>query len=582
MEEMIEEGYLDTADPFSRMVADLLVAHGVREVVCSPGSRNAPLLLAVASRDELRKHVVVDERSAAFAALGMAMVSGEPVALVCTSGTALLDYAPAVAEAYYQGVPLIVISADRPPQWIDQDDSQTIRQPGALAGFVKKTVDIPVAGREPGREMEWYVDRLVNDDMLTALSPQRGPVHINVRLAAPLGAVTVRQSGSPRVIEMLQGDFSLDTQAIKGLAEEAAGKKILIVAGFMPPSQKLNRAINSLIEIPGVAVFAELLSNLHIPGAFMALDATLSNITEEEKEELRPDIVISIGGALVSRMLKEFLRTYPPKEHWSVGFSDPLPDCFMCMTRRIKADAAGFMSHFSGRLRHIYKTEPERAGDLRKVYTAAHLCACLNGVNRIKILIEKLSWWSDTIAFAYIMLLLPKKTNLFLSNGTPVRYAQLFGIDIPHAVFCNRGVSGIDGCTSTAIGGSAIYKDGPTLLVTGDMSFSYDVGALQLEMASPLMRIIVINNSGGGIFRFIPSTSELPEQVRERYFCAPPNMDIEKVAEAFGWGYWLADNPGILGETLKAFLSEEGGRRILEVRTPASDSTEMLHEVLQR
>lgn len=579
MEEKIEEEYLDTADPFSRIVVDVIAAHGVRHVVCSPGSRNAPLLLAVAARKELTSHVVVDERSAAFSALGMAIVSGEPVALVCTSGTALLNYAPAVAEAYYKGVPLIVVSADRPVQWIDQDDSQTIRQPGALAGFVKKTVDIPVAGPNPADEMAWYVDRIVNDAMLTALSPMRGPVHINVRLDAPLGAVSARRLDPPRVIEMWQGDFSLDTQSIRKLAEEAAGKKILVVAGFMPPSQRLTKAVRSLLEVPGVAVLAEPISNLHIPGVFTAIDSMLSILTEKEKEELRPDIVISVGGALVSRMLKEYLRSYPPEEHWSVGFSDPLPDCFMCMTRRIKADTAGFMSHFSGRLRHIYKTDPERVVEQMKTYVAAHLYACINGVRRLEKLSETLPW-SDMLAFAIILLSMPVKTNLFLSNGTPVRYAQLFGTDIPHAVYCNRGVSGIDGCTSTAIGGSAVYKGGPTLLITGDMSFSYDIGALQLEMASPLMRIIVINNSGGGIFRFIPSTSELPEEKRERYFCAPPNMDIGKVAGAFGWEYSLADSPETLAGTLPSFLSEEGGRRILEVRTPAGESARLLRDFL--
>ena len=182
----------DTDKSVVRILFNLLEAHGVRRVVCSPGSRNAPLLIAADARKRLETSVVIDERSAAFVALGMAMVSRRPVALVCTSGTALLNYAPAVAEAYYQGVPLIVISADRPLEWIDQDDSQTIRQPEALRNFVKGSYSL--SDREQCDRPGWYETRIVNDAILTALAPKQGPVHINVRLSPPLGATVDRKS----------------------------------------------------------------------------------------------------------------------------------------------------------------------------------------------------------------------------------------------------------------------------------------------------------------------------------------------------------------------------------------------------
>ncbi len=184
----LQSAFIDTANRSCRMIADVLLEHGVIHVVCSPGSRNTPLLLAVSSRERFKTHVVIDERSAAFMALGLAQVSQNPVALICTSGTALLNYAPAVAEAYYQGLPLIVISADRPEQWIDQDDSQTIRQPGAFAHFIKRSYDI-AALPDPEKERLWLTNRVVNDAMIEAMSARKGPVHINVRLADPLGIV---------------------------------------------------------------------------------------------------------------------------------------------------------------------------------------------------------------------------------------------------------------------------------------------------------------------------------------------------------------------------------------------------------
>lgn len=234
-----DEGYRvnDTAKAYCRTILDVVSAHGVREVVCSPGSRNTPLLIAAAARAELHKHVVVDERCAAFMALGIAAASRKPVALVCTSGTALLNYAPAVAEAFYQGVPLIVITADRPSQWIDQDDSQTIRQEGAFANFIKRSYHIESV-ENPSEEDCWYVNRIVNDAMTEALSRRQGPVHINISLAPPLGKTIDIPRTAPRMIRLLEAEPMLSNQRMRETADYAAGKKILLIAGFMPPDNE--------------------------------------------------------------------------------------------------------------------------------------------------------------------------------------------------------------------------------------------------------------------------------------------------------------------------------------------------------
>ncbi|MDE7351068.1 MAG: 2-succinyl-5-enolpyruvyl-6-hydroxy-3-cyclohexene-1-carboxylic-acid synthase, partial [Muribaculaceae bacterium] len=182
---------INTSNVYCRQIVELIRAHGVQTAYCSPGSRNAPLILAMEACGEIKKRVVIDERSAAFQAYGCALVERCPVALVCTSGTAVLDYAPAVAEAYYSGVPLIVVSADRPSEWIDQDDSQTIRQFGVLRNIVKGSYDVRAipegSGMEYTSRMRWNINRTVNEAMLKALEGKPGPVHINVQLSDPLG-----------------------------------------------------------------------------------------------------------------------------------------------------------------------------------------------------------------------------------------------------------------------------------------------------------------------------------------------------------------------------------------------------------
>ena len=227
---------LNTVKYSCRCVARALVRYGVRHVVVSPGSRNAPLIVALARTEGLECTSVIDERSAAFVALGMAVQTGRPVAMACTSGSAALNYGPALAEAYYRNIPLIALTADRPEEWIDQDDSQTIRQEGAFANFIKRTYHIESV-ENPSEEDCWYVNRIVNDAMTEALSRRQGPVHINISLAPPLGKTIDIPRAAPRIIRLLEAEPMLSNQRMRELTDYAAGKKILLIAGFMPRPQ---------------------------------------------------------------------------------------------------------------------------------------------------------------------------------------------------------------------------------------------------------------------------------------------------------------------------------------------------------
>ncbi|MDE7443132.1 MAG: 2-succinyl-5-enolpyruvyl-6-hydroxy-3-cyclohexene-1-carboxylic-acid synthase, partial [Muribaculaceae bacterium] len=324
---------METTDKYScQMLVQLLVAHGVKHVVMSPGSRNLPLMVAVSRSDELKSTVVVDERIAAFMALGMASASCAPVALVCTSGTALLNYAPAVAEAYYKHVPLIVVSADRPYQWIDQDDSQTIRQNGVLANIVKRSCDIPdVASTKVDR---WYAGRVINDVLIEMMRGCPGPVHINVQLAEPLNVMTdsVQQA---KVVRNLVPVNELPSDRAVELAHYVASvPKVMIVAGFLSLecAGAINRNLAELNRQDNVIVLTESISNLKIERAIECIDIAVSGIPCGEESDYAPELLITVGGALVSRFVKQFLRNYPPKAHWHVGQTDSLIDCMQAMT----------------------------------------------------------------------------------------------------------------------------------------------------------------------------------------------------------------------------------------------------------
>lgn len=593
---------IDTSKYIVRELLELLIAHGVKDVVCSPGSRNLPLLIAADARKDLRKHIVIDERSAGFVALGISQKEKTPVALICTSGTALLNYAPAAAEAFYTHSPLIVISADRPKEWIDQDDSQTIHQYLALQNFVKKSYDVDDSNQS--EDYRWYANRIFNDALLNSIRPSAGPVHINLRLSTPLNSV-IRVSDhidlkSPGLrydnIPALKRSTRMVTlhnycriplrEEAAMLAERLHGKKVMLIAGFMAPDFLIDRHVKKFASLPNVVVMAETLSNLHLYPEAYAIDLPVSkikNFNEHEFQALAPDIVITIGGALVSRMLKDYLRRIasinPDLQHWAFGSQDHLIDCFKALTLKIESPVAPLLGMMAGSLSNKIKNKKDYSSASPQSHdkeTLAFKSLWMDLKKRAKKDVESIaskSEWSDLKALNYIFLKLPKEYNLQLSNGTPVRYHQILNREIPHSVFCNRGVSGIEGSTSTAVG-YAIKGDRPVLLISGDMSAAHDLGGLLCaQNLNSKIKIIIINNSGGGIFRFIESTSDWEE--REKYLCADPCLNFEKLADVFGFRYLKVRS---LPELKSAYsqLLYCPDRIILEIITPPQSGASVL------
>lgn len=556
---------LTTTNSTARTLAYLLRSHGVQHVVVSPGSRNAPLLIAIASCPEIQTTVVIDERSAAFMALGISDTTQQPTALICTSGTALLNYAPAIAEAYYRKTPLIVISADRPTEWIDQDDSQTLHQYEALANFVKQSYDIPAHNSESN---VWYANRIINDAIITATTGRKAPVHINIRISEPLGHMAEHPGEKIRKINIFEPTPTIDPQAINRLSMDiVAPAKVMVIAGFHHPDKMLNMALNKLASQSNIIVLTETISNLHGNNFVDCIDTTLAAMSQDDKNELRPDIVITLGGALVSRHIKQYLRSHQPQRHWHVGLSNTTIDCFKSLTERIDIEPEVFFTALSDNL-------ATNSDNLSSDYSSRWIRFREKGTSILQSHCDK-AQWSDLKAFATLLPMIPHNWNVQYSNGTPIRYSQLFGDKRFHRCSCNRGVSGIDGSTSTAIGASLAYSE-TTLLISGDMSASYDIGALTNHSVTHLFKIIVICNGGGEIFRFIESTRNL--DILDKYFCVAPHLPLEDIANGHGYAYFEANNENELRDVFPTFRDENQRPAILAIKTPSEISANTLYE----
>lgn len=569
-----------TEKKICRLTAGLLAEYGVTDAVLSPGSRNAPVIMAMAREPRIRCSSVVDERSAAFVALGIAEITGKPVAVVCTSGTALLNFAPAVAEAFYKKLPLVVISADRPCKWIGQDDSQTLRQPGALANFTVAECDLRDDLLDESKniniqEEEWFASRELNRVLTEALVKRRGPVHINLQISAPLS----HESEIPgeehfRRIEYLGAKEIIATSESRALSEELTGLRVMIVGGFHSPDSRLSKALGELAYLDNVVVIAEPLANVHASGILEAPERLMAAAGQTDAEALNPDVLITFGGALVSARLKNFLRNMEIAEHWHVGMNDMLIDSYRHLTRRIELPAAGFFPRFAGAMRYRAsgRKNQEPAGNAAESYASQWRRIDAIARTRSSRFLDN-ALWSDLKATALILKSLSPQTNLQLGNGMCVRNAMLCDISWLHRVDSNRGVSGIDGCVSTAVGAAAAYK-GATCLLVGDMSAQYDMGAFASAHLAPGLKIAVFNNGGGQIFHTIATTRDLPE--KNEFFCCGNQLPLEQLSSGYGLGYFSARNEKELSAAIPRWLAWPTCS-VLEIVTGPETSAEIFH-----
>ena len=491
----------------------LLVAHGIRHAVVCPGSRNAPIVHNLNACPDITCYPVTDERSAGFYALGMSQALSKPVAVCVTSGTALLNLAPAVAEAYYQHIPLVIISADRPQQWIDQLDGQTLPQPDALGRFVRKAVSLPEPHDE---ETRWYCNRLVNE----ALVINHAPVHINVPISEPLFDFTTEHLPTERTISLTPAD--IPPHVLSHICRMfMQSRRPMLVEG-----QPLNPNYDEAVAL----------------------------ISDDESYV--PDFVLYIGGAIVSKRLKHFLRK--AKETWVVNETGEVTDTFQNLTHVIVGDG----SVVADQVRFMLEQQPHPF------------------VQQWETLLQRVRQHADSYEPDYSQMAAVKDFEQQLSavnapisssfihyaNSSAIRLANIYA---RHRIYCNRGVNGIEGSLSTAAGFSCVTNE-KVFCVIGDLSFFYDQNALWNQNLRGNFRILLLNNGKGGIFNMLPGLGQSP--ARDKFVAAEHHTSAKGICQQNDIAYLKATNMEEMQQGIDTLLYMESPRPVLlEVFTDASE-----------
>ena len=507
------------------ILTSLLVAHDVRHAVVCPGSRNAPIVHNLNECPDIQCYPVTDERSAGFYALGMSQALKAPVAVCVTSGTALLNLAPAVAEAYYQHIPMVVISADRPPQWIDQLDGQTLPQPDALGRFVRKAVTLPEPHNE---EQHWYCNRLVNEALLV----RHAPVHINVPISEPLFDFSVPLLPVERKIDDLPAEISASTLShVTRMFLQA--KRPMLISG-----QPMNPLMDEAVSLIG------------------------------DDERYVPDFVLYIGGSIVSKRLKHFLRK--AKETWVVNETGEVTDTFMNLTHVVQGDGEAVADH----IRFTLVMEPHPF------------------VKQWDELLERVRHHAENYEPAYSQMAAVKYFEsqvgdavVHYANSSSIRLANSFARS--HPVFCNRGVNGIDGSLSTAAGFSVVSHlsslasyHSNVFCVIGDLSFFYDQNALWNQNLRGNLRILLLNNGRGGIFNMLKGLEQSP--ARDKFVSDEHHTSAEGICRQNDVVYLSAADMPQMRSGIDTLLYIESDRPVLlEVFTDADADERVLRDYYQ-
>ena len=539
----------------SELVATLK-AKGIAGVVLAPGSRNAPLTQVFYR--ELPEMCVnlVDERSAGYFALGIAMKQQMPAVVCTTSGTAVLNLAPAVAEAYHQHIPLIVLTADRPKEWLGQHDNQTINQTAIFGSNCKGSFELPV--QMQSTDDLWYANRIINEAYNLAIAGTPGPVHINIPLKEPLyEKLPIAQE--VRTISTISSEAFIFPKTLKLDWKEY--ENVMVVCGQMSPDNRLEILLNKFSEKTRIPVLAESIAN--IKGETIIQNADLI-LTQSDAPEV-PQLVIYFGGQVVSKRLKLYLRSSKNTVVWYISEDGQHIDTFQHLTHVINCSPACFFEAF------LKEDFEEKNNNYQKSWLK-YKHRILEKIGGLK---PKISY-SDLWAHAQISESLTKDDILFAGNSSVVRYLQFFKSDIKN-IYSNRGTSGIDGCVSTAAG-IASQTNKKVLVVVGDLSFMYDSNGLWNRNLPENLKVVVINNGGGSIFGMISGPSEQPSY--KDFFEANHPVLLDKVAEAFQVEYFISIRKESFVDLYKQFYSSSKAA-LLEIVTNNEDNASVFHNFIE-
>lgn len=552
--------HLTSAKYNARLLEESFKAYQITRVVVAPGSRNAPIIMALAGDPYFELFSVPDERAAAFTALGMTLEDKKPTAVLCTSGSAAANFLPAVTEAYYQELPLLLVTADRPKEWIGQGIGQTIQQEGLYGKHILAEANLL---RDPQDDLARAYNLRSLQEALHALC--LGPVHVNVPFEEPLYD---RLEGREdfRMIEKVGAAKRLPAASLAKLStkwEEA--QQIWILAGQMPPDARISEAIDALQKHSPFLLWSETLSNLHCQQNIACIDRFLNTLDPHERKQWQPDLVITIGGEIVSKMIKQYLLSLSNLEHWHLNPQGRVKDSFHSLTTVIEAEPTAFFQDLRRQVRSRKNKWAEDAYVRHRRKAAQHDQFWQSAP------------WSDFKVMGYLSKALPEPSILHCANSASIRYAQLFDHKKGLRHYANRGTSGIDGATSTAVGHATVTQDTVTL-VSGDVAFFYDNAAFWNDRLPDNLKIILINNQGGNIFRIIKGPDKIDHF--ERFQETNHRLDLSAVAKAFGLVHRVVEKEEDLAEALN-LVYRESGLSILEVQTPRLESPGVLNAYWQ-
>ncbi len=554
---------------------DILAKKGVKNAIISPGSRNAPLTIALVRHPEIETKSISDERSAAFIAMGMAQNLKQPVAICCTSGSAAYNYAPAVAEAFFQEIPLIILTADRPKEWIHQHDGQTIYQTDIFGKHVKQSFEVGSDYSHP--DSIWHIERTINHAVNLAKSHPQGPVHINIPLREPFYPSENEEiafNNQSRVIEVLETEKTLSKETLHEILTRFQDfDNILIAGGQAEKDEDLSKILEKLQDEFQVVCLGDTISNLGFE-AISKHDIFL----KPENENLRPELLITFGKSFISKGLKTFLRKNKAIEHWHLQVGEHLIDTFQSLTKIIPITPLTFFTKLYEDLDFdkFKNGEIERNEDFYNDWITQERKANIY-IERFfadKIHQEK---FNEFYAIKFLIDSLPDNCQVHLANSMAVRYANFIGFDSKKQieVFANRGTSGIDGCVSTAVG-QALSTDKLVFLFVGDVAFFYDHNALWNRYLPNNLRIILLNNHGGGIFRMIDGPSKQPEL--GDYFETVQSMNAQNNAQDADLEYFKVNSVIDLKKYSESFLLSSGKSKLMEIETDSVLNTEIFKQ----
>lgn len=506
----------------------LIIEHGVEDIVVCPGSRNAPIIhtlheTAQNTKTSLRLHPLTDERSAGFFAIGVALATSKPIAIVVTSGSALVNLYPAVTEAFYQQVPIIIVSADRPQAWIGQMDGQTMPQIGVFGQMCKMSVNLPEVKND---EDAWHCNRLINEAILECTHRSNGPVHINVPISEPLYEFNTTALPIERVIERIEGFYPEEMPVLKERLQNS--RRRMIIIGQRTDERQLNTDIKKELERSYIIVY-EHLANIGEESESLLLNNKLLDVLEANTEDLRPDLVITVGGHIINKRLKQFLRKNPPQQHWHVCVDGKVTDLFKCLTTVVETQPDTFLHTLARQ-----HTPLDKGKDYPTLWKSKLLNFHQNFENKEGDTLENCTISNEQKIIGKLMETLPDDAVLHLANSSSVRYAQEYKLKSKVTVCCNRGINGIEGCLSSAVGFAKATAERPNFVVIGDLAFFYDQNALWNTELPNNLHILVLNNSGGKIFETLP----LPDSKEsKRLIQAKHRTSAKSVALEYGLRY---------------------------------------------